>query len=155
MKNEPFKEILSFFDSKGAKYQLIEHEPVITSDEAEAIKKSDALGVKSLLFKTEKGYVLLVMPGAKRVSSKKARNYFGVSDIRMVSPGEVLSVMGCEVGGCYPVGEVCKVKTVLDESALKANAFIFNIGRRDRSVEMEREEFERVVPFEVADLSKE
>lgn len=154
MQAEPFEKILSFFDSKEVEYKVIKHEPVITSEEAEAIKKSDASGLKSLLFKTDKGHVLLVMPGAKRVSSKKARNHFGVSDIRMVSPDEVLSVMGCEVGGCYPVGEVCGVKTVVDKSALEADTLIFNVGRRDRSVEMKREDFERVVSFELADLSK-
>ena len=155
MNREPFEEILTLFDSKGAEYQLIEHQPVITSDEAEAIKKSDALGLKSLLFKTDNGYVLLVMPGAKKVSSKKARNHFRVSDVRMVSPEEVLTVMGCEVGGCYPVGEVCDVVTVVDSSVLEAGSVIFNVGRRDRSVEMKREEFQRTVTFEVADLSKE
>lgn len=153
MLEDPYSDLLSFLEAKRADYKTYEHEPVITSEEAREIKRTDATGLKSLLFKTENGLVLLVLPGEKKVSSKKARSYLDVKDIRMVTPDEVLSAMGCEVGGCYPIGEIAGIRTVLDESIKEAESLIFNVGRRDRSVEITRDEFERVTSFEWADIA--
>ncbi len=154
MNDDPFPRICSYFDERDVPYTLHEHDPVITSDEAKEVKVSDALGVKSLLFRTENGRVLLVLAGDRKVSSKKARKELGVRDIRMVSPDEVLSVMGCEVGGCYPVGPVCGVPMILDHSVTEADALLFNAGRRDRSLEMNFSDFKKAVPFESADISE-
>ncbi len=154
MKKDIFTEILLFFDSKDVSYKLHKHKPVITSREAEEVKLTDALGVKSLLFKTEKSKILLVLPGSKKVSSKKVRALLKVKDVRMVSAEEVLSTMGCEVGGCYPLGFICGVNMMVDGSVQESDRIIFNIGRRDMSVEMSWEDFERTVPFEIADLTQ-
>ncbi len=153
MEKDPYNEIISFLDFNNAEYLLCKHKPVITSKEAKEVKGSKALGVKSLLFKTEKGLVLLVLPGERKVSSKKIRSILGVSDVRLVSHEEVLSVMGCEVGGCYPFGLICGVKMIVDDSVKDVESIIFNVGRRDRSVEMKWKEFERLVPFEMDEIS--
>lgn len=153
MKKDPYQEIVNFLKSKEAEYKLYKHKSVITSEEAKEIKETDAVGLKSLLFKTEKGLILLVLPGDRRVSSKKVRSFLNVKDVRMVTPEEVLSVMGCQVGGCYPVGSICGLRTVVDESTLEADRVVFNIGRRDRSAELSMDEFKRVVSFETADIS--
>lgn len=153
MEKKPYEEIIDFLKSKEADYKLYKHKSVITSEEAKEIKETDAVGLKSLLFKTEKGLILLVLPGDKRVSSKKVRSFLKVKDIRMVTPDEVLSVMGCQIGGCYPIGSVCGLRTIVDESTLEADSVVFNIGRRDRSIELSIDEFKRVVFFETADIS--
>ncbi|MGM0482516.1 MAG: aminoacyl-tRNA deacylase [Patescibacteria group bacterium] len=152
---DPFEEIILFLDSKEVEYKVFKHEPVITSEEAKKIKQTDSVGLKSLFFRTEKGSVLLVLSGDNKVSSAKVRAFLGVQDLRMVSPEEVLSVMGCEVGGCYPLGNICGLKTVVDEKVTRSKKVIFNAGRRDRSVEIKWSDLEKVIPFEVADISKE
>ena len=154
MKKEPFEEILMFLGSKEVDYKVCEHRPVITSKEAREVKETDALGVKSLLFKSEKGLVLLVLSGDKKVSSSKVRALLQVKDLRMTSPEEVLSVMGCEIGGCYPLGNICGLSTIIDEKVSHSKSVIFNVGRRDRSVEMDWADFSKVVPFQMADISK-
>lgn len=153
MQEDPFNEIVLFLESKGVDYVLYKHKPIITSEEANEVRKSSATVVKSLLFKTEGGYVLLVLPGDKRVSSKKVRSFLGVKEVRMASPEDVLSIMGCEVGGCYPLGFICGVKTVADVSIKEAESLMFSVGRRDRSIEIKREDFEKISSLEVASIS--
>lgn len=154
MQKDPFNEIVLFLDSKGVDHIPYKHKPVVTSKEAEDVRVSrDAVGLKSLLFKTEKGHVLLVLPGERKVSSRKVRHLLGVKDVRMVSPEEVYSIMGCEVGGCYPLGFICGLKMIVDSSVKEAERVVFNIGRRDRSIEMTWGEFERFIPFKEASIS--
>jgi len=59
---------------------------------------------KSLLFKTKAGaYVLVVLPGDKRVSSSAYRQTIG-SKVSMTSPDETERVTGFRPGGVCPFG---------------------------------------------------
>ncbi len=153
MEKDPFKILIELFDSKKIEYELHEHEPAITVKEALKVRHTDALGLKSLLFKADNENVLLILPGERKVSSKKVRSFIGVKDVRMVSPEEVFSIMGCEIGGCYPVGSVCGLRTIMDRSIEGADRIVFNAGRRDRSVEMRWMDLKKLFPFEIGELS--
>ena len=150
-----FKQIQEALDKTGISYDILEHEPIITSEEAAAARKDDdALGLKCLLLSTDSGYVLAVIPGYAKLDSSKARAALGVSDVRFADPDVVQEVMGCEVGGCYPFGQLVKLPVYMDPSVSYYQCVVCNAGRRDRSVRLTSNELQQIIDPIVTPLVK-
>ncbi len=149
----PFQKIITLLDDVGVSYELLEHEPIWTSEDAARVRGFlVAEGAKSLLLKADGEFVLIVIPGDRRLSSSKLRKLLNARDVRFARPEEVKRVMGCEVGACYPIGNFLDVRTIVDASLGKNEYVSFNIGRHDRSVRMRWEDFKKVAKFEIADV---
>lgn len=152
-KFNPFATILQFLDQYQAKYELLDHEPVFTSAQAQQIRGLEGvIGAKALLIKTNLGYFLVVMPGTERLDSKKLKAHLGCKKLRFATPEEVVEIMGCEIGACYPLGPVCKTPMVVEASLAQAKRIAFNPGRHNRSVIMAWSEYERLLTPELVDL---
>ena len=153
--NDPYNLITSFLDEKDVVYEIIDHEPVFTSEQAASVRGlNPSEGAKSLLLKTDKGFVLAVLPGDRRLNSKAVRSILGCKDIRFAAPEEVVANMGCEIGACYPFGNLISIRMVVDPS-LGDNQFIsFNPGRHDRTIRMAWKEYSENVLPELDHISK-
>jgi len=79
--------------------------------------------IKSLLFITSRGPVLVVVDGKSKVDSSKLERYFGSS--RLATPEEVKKITGYEIGEIPPVG--ISVETVVDPKVLE-NDFVLGGG---------------------------
>jgi prolyl-tRNA synthetase len=60
--------------------------------------------IKSLLFKIDDKYVLVLVRGDHEVNDIKLKNIFEASTVELASPEETNSVMGCTVGSVGPIG---------------------------------------------------
>ena len=72
--------------------------------------------VKSLLFKTEDTFTLLLVSGDKKASLNKIKKTLNIKDALMASPNEVKNITGYTIGGVSPVGHLNKVEILIDES---------------------------------------
>ena len=135
---DPYEAIIGLLDETHTAYEQIEHAPVFTSEQAAAIRGMTLKqGAKSLLMKTKEGlFVLVVLPGDKRVDSKKLKALLGTKEIRFASPDEVEASMGCKIGSCYPFGVIAGLRTLVDESLADNAVISFNPGRHDISIKM-------------------
>ena len=79
--------------------------------------------IKSLLFISERGPVLVVVDGGSRVDLKRLERLFG--SVRFATPEEVKEIAGCEIGGVPPVG--INVRTIVDPRVLE-NEFVIGGG---------------------------
>ena len=77
--------------------------------------------VKSLLFKTEKNFILCLVAGDKKCSLKKLKKIANLNDIKMASPDEVKQHTGYTIGGVSPVGHLNKIDTFVDVSLERFN----------------------------------
>jgi Ala-tRNA(Pro) deacylase len=151
----PFDKITEFLKQSGAVYQLEEHEPVYTSEQAATISGTELeQGAKALLFKAKSEFVLAVLPGHKKVDFKKLKNLLGIKDLRFATPEEVISVMGCEIGACYPFGNLIGVRMIVDQSLSSNQLIAFNPGVHDRSIILNYEDYARAVEPELADVAQ-
>lgn len=154
--NEPFQKIVNFLNFAGVEYEVLRHRPVITSREASALVVPDHVrGVKSLLFQTDHSLILLVVQDEDRVSSGKVRKLLATKQLRMVSPETVEEVMGCPIGGCYPLGPVCEVEMLVDKRVSQASALRFNAGRRDTSIQISWSDYENALGPRLGDIVQE
>ena len=77
--------------------------------------------VKSLLFKTEKNFILCLIAGDKKCSLNKLKKITNLKDIKMASPDEVKQHTGYTIGGVSPVGHLNKIDTFVDVSLERFN----------------------------------
>jgi len=90
-----------------------------------------------LVSKTNKGeYVLLVVPGDRRVNLKTAADALGVKNVRLMPFGEAEAISGYPPGGTPSVGHKIRMRTVLDSELTEFETLYCGGGTRDRLVEL-------------------
>ena len=72
--------------------------------------------VKSLLFKTNEGFILGLVAGDKKASLNKLKKLLNSKDVSMASAEEVKKITGYTIGGVSPVGLLNKVDVLIDDS---------------------------------------
>ena len=119
-------------------YKRIDHAPVYTSEEAAKLRDSDiSMGAKALVCYADKNPILIIVSGDKKVDFKKFKAEFGVKDLRMAKPTEVVEITTLEVGAIPPVGKVMDLKSYYDNSFKVKDKVAFNAGSHTTSVLMQ------------------
>ncbi|MCM3097557.1 proline--tRNA ligase [Priestia megaterium] len=77
--------------------------------------------IKSLLFKIDDRFVLVLVRGDHEVNDIKVKNYFEASVVELATPEETKEVLKCAVGSVGPIGVSDSVEVVADH-AVKAIA---------------------------------
>lgn len=151
-----FEQLQKFLDDKHIHYELIEHEPVFTSEQAAAIRGLGLQnGAKSLLLKVNNEYMMFVLPGNRKLDSKKVKQLTGSKKIRFATPEEVLEVTGTQIGAVYPFGEIAAVKMVVDKRLAENEIIAFNPGVHHKSVIMKWSEYQKATDPTLVDMSQE
>ncbi|MBI2172785.1 MAG: hypothetical protein HYT73_01060 [Candidatus Aenigmarchaeota archaeon] len=149
-----FESIKRLLDEKRMKYEVSEHEPVYTSEDAARIRGEDIkTGVKALVFKGKNEFFLALVSGDKKIDMKKLKVIIK-SDAHLASPQEVLKVCGCEIGSVHPVGTLMNLKTYADRRILDNEYVNFNAGLHTASIRMKSRDFLSLVKPEIVDYAK-
>lgn len=128
------KEVREYFKGVGLENRIV----IFDQSTSTATLAAQALGcdesriAKSITFKDkEGGAIMIVTSGVKKIDSKKFKSVFGVKP-KMLTPEEVVELIGYHVGGVCPflVKEGCKV--YIDES-LKEFDFVYPACGSDNS----------------------
>ena len=82
---------------------------------AESLKTEVGSIVKSLLFKTEDGFVLCLISGDKKCSLNKLKKIKDQKDISMADPQTVKEITGFTIGGVSPIGHLHEIEIFVDE----------------------------------------
>jgi Ala-tRNA(Pro) deacylase len=152
---DPFQKIIELLDSQDIKYEILEHEPVYTSEQAAKVRnESINSGAKSLLLRAGGYFVLAVLPGGKRLSSKKVKKFLGLKDLRFATPQEVKEAMGCEIGSCYPLGKIIGVRTIIDNALLENEDISFNPGLHEKTIKLKLRDYLSLAAAEITDISE-
>jgi prolyl-tRNA editing enzyme YbaK/EbsC (Cys-tRNA(Pro) deacylase) len=152
---DPYTKIISLLEEKDIAYTLSEHEHVHTSEEAAHVRGTDmSEGAKSLLLKMEGEYVLVVLPGDRKLSMKKLRAHLKCHKGRFAHPQEVVDVMGCEIGACYPIGSIIPLRTIVDAAFEGNDKVSFNPGIHTKSITMSYQDFKDLGDWEYVAVSE-
>ena len=112
-----FKEIKELLDKKNIDYEIIElgGKAFTVLDVVNSGKATKEEIVKTLLVKTEKGFVAICCRGEDKVDFRKIEEKFGKA--RLARPVEVEEVVGVEVGAVCPIK--IGIPILLDTKVLK------------------------------------
>jgi aspartyl-tRNA synthetase len=135
--NVVFEKVKALLNESKVEYDLLEHEPVKTSEEAARVRgTSMSVAPKAMIMKKESGaYVMICIPADCQIDMAKVEKVVGET-VKLASPDEVESMFGLKVGAVPPFGSVLGLEMYLDESFWKKDEVAFNAGRRDRSIRM-------------------
>jgi len=151
----PYQEIINLLKINKIPYKETEHEPVYTSEQAAKVRgTSISQGAKSLLLKCEDDFILVILPGDRKLNSKKLKNLLNVKDLRFAFPEEIKNKMGCEIGACYPFGNLIGLPTYVDKFLSKNDTISFNPGLHTRSIEIKFRDFYSLVKPKIVDISE-
>jgi|SRR3989344_2824336 len=146
MSSKTFERIVKLLEDNQVGYELLEHEPAFTSEQAAKVRGTNlASGAKALIFKADKKPIMIVIPGDKRVEIRKFKNQFGIKDLAFAKPEEVEQITeGVKVGAVHPFGNLHYLPVYVDRALGKIRMIVFNAGLHNKSIKMAYKDYERL-----------
>lgn len=130
------------------------------TDAISGLEVADTLGEKhDAVFKTlvtvgkSGNHYVFVVPVDHDLDLKKAASAVGEKNIEMIKSKELLPLTGYIHGGCSPIGMKKFFRTVIHESAKDHEKIFFSAGKIGYQVEMSLAELEKVIKFELKDIT--
>ncbi len=80
------------------------------------LNKESSQCVKSLLFKVDEEYVLVLSRGDHEINDIKVKNYLNAKVVELASASETKAVIGCEVGSIGPISLNKDIKVIADNA---------------------------------------
>jgi Ala-tRNA(Pro) deacylase len=143
MGQEEVETIKKFFLDSGITPNYLEHEAVVTSEEAARTRGFELKqGIKAILFTNDNNeWVIADIPADKKADLKKVATQmnWSKSRIRMATAEEVMEKTGCELGAVPPLGHRQNLPIVVDNSVYNNQESAFNIGLKTRSIKLKTE----------------
>ncbi len=153
--NSVYEQIVAMLKNAHVPFESYEHEPVHTSEEAAKIRNTDVrLGAKALVMYADDKPIMVAIAGDKKVDMKAFKKQFGVSDLRMATPEEVVQVTSVPIGAVPPFGHIFSIPLYMDHSIQENETVVFNAGLHHKSIQMPRDQYEKVAHPIVGEYSK-
>jgi Ala-tRNA(Pro) deacylase len=131
-----FNKIISMLNEKSIEYKHIQHAETFTSEQS-AIARGESIeiGAKALVLKIDDNFKILVLSAAKKLDSKKVKEYFNAKKIRFASSDELMELTGLVPGSIPPFGNpIFDIPLFIDESILQNEKVAFNAGSLTNSL---------------------
>jgi len=145
LKKYGFEDRVKEFDVSSATVELA----------AKAVGVEPCRIAKTLSFMTKEGPILIVTAGDARIDNKKYKDQFHVK-AKMLTPEEVIELVGHAVGGVCPFGIKEGVFVYLDESLKRFETVFPACGSANSAIELTISELEQCSGYVAwIDISKE
>jgi Ala-tRNA(Pro) deacylase len=144
------KKIQNYLDKRDTKYAIVTHKKVYTAyDAAQTLKKKLDEIVKNLLVKTDKGYIMVLLPASKNLDMEKLKKLInakgkGVKKVQIPKEGVMVKVFKVKPGALPAFGKLHNLEVYMDKSLQKVKKAIFSSGSFNESIEMAIKEFEKL-----------
>ena len=140
---------------RGARFRLLEHAPVFTSEEAARVRGTPIeAGAKALVLIAHDRPVHVVLPGHRRVDNARLRAILGTRTLRFATPEELFSLTGCVPGAVPPFGNLFGLPVFVDEPLAEREEIAFNAGSNVVSIVMPCADFLRLSGASIHQLSR-
>ena len=107
--------VLNEFD-QNLEVQILKSSAKTADDAAFSLNCKVGAIVKSLLLRTENGFILCLVSGDKRCSLNKIKKIINLKDVSMANADEVKSQTGFSIGGVSPIAHIKKIPILIDLS---------------------------------------
>ncbi len=99
-----------------------------------------------------KTYYVVMIPVDKNIHLKSTAKHFGEKKIEMIPVKDITKLTGYIRGGCSPLGMKKAFKTVLDESVILLEEFIFSAGKQGLQIQMDPNDFIKVMHCDITNV---
>ena len=156
LNKEPVKraeKALKEFD-KNLHIEYLEQTARTANDAATALGCKVGAIVKSLLFKTEKSFVLCLVSGDKKCSLNKLKKILGEKDVSMANPEDVKKITGYTTGGVSPTGHLKKIKIFIDQTLNRFSSIFAAAGHPNAVFEINFENLIALTSGEIKEITE-
>jgi Ala-tRNA(Pro) deacylase len=137
MPESVFQRVCDLLTEHGARFDVLHHEPVYTSEAAAAVRGVPlASGAKALVCKGGGEFVMFVIPADLKLDGKAVRRALGWRKLRFANRDEVTDLTGLEPGSIPPFGSLFALPTYCDDRLGDNETINFNAGDHNISVSM-------------------
>ena len=118
LNKEPVKRVQEFIKKFDPKLKIIVLDTTArtANDAANSLKCEVGAIVKSLLFKTERSFLICLIAGDRRCSLNKLKKILDKKDVSMANAEEVKKNTGFSIGGVAPVAHISTLEILVDKS---------------------------------------
>ena len=118
LNKEPVKRVIETLSkfNENLKVQILEETARTAKEAANALNCEEGAIVKSLVFKTEKEFLICLISGDKRCSLNKLKKVISKKDVSMASADDVKAQTGFTIGGVSPLGHINDLNIIIDKS---------------------------------------
>lgn len=154
-KGSVFDQIVTDLEKKHIEFEVTEHEPVKTSEEAAKIRGVDlSTGAKALVMYADDKPIMIVVAGNRKIDMKVFKTAYTIRDLRMATPDEVEKITGVQIGAVPPFGHIFGISLYMDESLRTNEVIFFNPGLHQKTIGMKESEYEKASQPIVGNFSK-
>lgn len=153
-KNALFDRIIETLKNENITYELMEHKPVNTSEEAAKVRGTELKqGAKALVCKAGNNFVQLVISAATELDLDRAKRVIG-SAVSLANADDVKVLSGVSIGAVPPFGNLFGIKVYVDKRLTENEQIAFNAGMHTKSIKMRAKDLVRVTGAKVVEISK-
>lgn len=154
MEDTIFMQIKVILDQHQATYQLKVHPPTYTSEES-AVHRGEPLkiGAKAMVLKTDQEFVMLVIPGDRKIDSNAVKRILVTKNLRFATKEELGNLTGLVPGAIPPFGLLFNLPMLVDRSILEEDYIAFNAGSLEKSIKMKTKDYISLVVPRLEELS--
>ena len=115
---EPVQRVIKALESfdKNLKVKILKDTARTAKEAANTLNCEEGAIVKSLVFKSDKEFLICLVSGDKRCSLNKLKKIVSKKDVSMASAEEVKAQTGFTIGGVSPVGHINSLSIIIDET---------------------------------------
>lgn len=99
-----------------------------------------------------KTYYVVMIPVENNIHLKSVAKHFGEKKVEMIPVKDITKLTGYIRGGCSPLGMKKAFKTVLDESVILLEEFIFSAGKQGLQIQMAPNDFIKVMHCDITNV---
>jgi Cys-tRNA(Pro) deacylase len=147
------KKLLKDFD-KSLQVIVLENSARTAQEAATALSCRVGAIVKSLLFKSEGGYCLCLVPGDKRCSLNKLKKIKKQKNISMATPEEVKTQTGYTIGGVSPIGHITSIEIFIDKSLERFANLFAAAGHPNCVFKINYEDIQKITNGKIEDIAE-
>ncbi len=149
------KQIQNYLSENNVAFTVHEHVPAYTAQEMAAEEHvSGRKTAKPVIVKTPGGYAMCVLPAHRKLDLAKAAHALHAKQVELASERELGELFpDSEIGAEPPLGELYRIRTVMDRELSDADEVVFQAGTHRHSIHMDAGDYVSVTHPEVSDIS--
>lgn len=145
-----------FLDTNKVNYKALKHKLAYTAQEIAAAQDVPGKQIlKSVLVKTDKKYILAVLPAIYLIDTKKLSRITKCEKLKIANEKEIEKIIpDYEVGAMPPFGSLFGLDTYADKILKEGDEIVFNAGNHTDTVKIKYKDFEKLAKPKLASFGK-
>jgi Ala-tRNA(Pro) deacylase len=131
--------VTEYLDARGVPYEVIHHDPSMSSlEEARAVHVDADHVLKAVVIATRGGRAVAVIPASRRLDMHLVREALADPCAHLATEDELQSEYpSIELGGAPALGWLLDAETLVDPCVLERDTLVFAAGTRTESVRVQ------------------